>query len=229
MIYYFQAGFSTITPVLTPGEALQDQIHAAVKALRNGGVVAIPTDTLYGLAASAFDQMAVERVFRLKGRSTGAALPLLLAEPDDIYLCAADIPELTWRLVERFWPGALTLVLRKRDAIPDVVSGGMDTVAVRVPDHSIPRAIVRALGMPVTGTSANRTGSSGLASAREVRDEFGAEVDLVIDGGNTPGGLPSTVLDLTGDHPRILRHGSLTHRELEESCGIKLSLGSVPA
>ena len=190
-----------------PQEALQEQIETAVRILKSGGVVAIPTDTLYGLAASPFNEAAVERVYRLKGRPTQQALPLLLAEARDITLWARSIPEVTWALVERFWPGALSLVLKKAKSVPDAVSGGTDTVALRVPDHRVARAISQGLGTPITGTSANRSGRPGLSTAKAVREEFGDEIDLVIDGGELSDGLASTVLDLSGERPRVLRQG----------------------
>ena len=199
--------------------ALYDQINAAVHILRNGGVVAIPTDTLYGLAASPFDDSAIERVFRLKGRSTTTAIPLLLEDADDVSRWALDVPELTWDLARRFWPGPLTLVLRRSGAVPEAVCGGGSTVGLRVPDHLVPRAIAGALGSPITGTSANRTGRPGLTTPEAVRSEFGDEVDLVIDGADAPGGLPSTVLDLTSDQPRMLRPGAVPAGAIEAVCG----------
>lgn len=201
--------------VFEADKALQDQVEAAVRILKGGGVVAIPTDTLYGLAADALNEKAIERVFSIKGRSKGMALPLLLANADDIVKWAAEIPDIAWPLIRRFWPGALTLVLKKAEAISDAVSGGLNTIALRVPNHQVPRAIARGLGAPITGTSANRSGSPGLTTAEAVRRKFGSEVDLVIDAGETSEGLASTVLDLSGDQPRILREGAISLREIE--------------
>ena len=206
--------------VLKPAEALHDQVDAAVRILRGGGVVAIPTDTLYGLAACAPDEAAIERVFHLKGRSKGMALPLLLADAHDISIWAGDIPRVAWDLARHFWPGALTLVLKRGDDLPDAVCGGMDTVGLRVPDNQVPRSIARALGAPITGTSANRSGGPGLTTAKAVRAEFGDEIDMVVDGGETPEGSPSTVLDLSKGPPRILRPGSVSPRDIEAVCGL---------
>ena len=141
-------------------QAPRYQATDAVSVLRRGGVVAVPTDTLYGLAVSALDVAAVERLFRIKGRPESRAMPLLLADAADIDRYAAEVPQVAWALAEAFFPGALTLVLRRGDVVPEAVTGGLDTVAVRVPDHPVPRTIVRELGAPITGTSANRTGSS---------------------------------------------------------------------
>ena len=206
--------------ISSPGQALDKEVDSAVRLLRQGQVVAIPTDTLYGLAACAFDEAAVDRVFRLKGRPRGLALPLLLASANDVGRCAVDVPEVAWGLAERFWPGALTMVLKKADAVPAAVTGGKGTVALRVPDHQIPLAIVRELGAPVTGTSANRSGKLGLATAEEVRLEFGAQVALVVTSGGQPRGVASTVLDLSSERPRLLREGAVSRREIEAVCGL---------
>ncbi len=199
-------------------EMLQEQVRAAVRVLRSGGVVAIPTDTLYGLAACALDEQAVRRIFRLKGRPEGMALPLLVAYAGDLDRYSMDVPEIARALAERFWPGALTLVLRKASIIPDVVTGGKPTVGLRVPDHWVPRAIVRELGAPITGTSANLSGMPGLTTAQAVREQLGGQVDLVVDGGEAPGGVPSTVLDVTASPPRVLRQGAVPAAEIAAVC-----------
>jgi L-threonylcarbamoyladenylate synthase len=184
--------------------------------LRNGGVVATPTDTLYGLAASALVESAVERVFRIKGRSDRQALPVLLAEASEIELYAVHIPDDAWRLTERFFPGPLTLVLRSSGVLPDAVTAGLGTVALRVADHPVPRAIVRELGAPITGTSANRSGSTGLATAESVRRELGDDVDYVIEAERLPAGAPSTVVDLSDGRVSVLREGAVSVREIEQ-------------
>ena len=204
------------------GATLQEQIETAVHILKNHGVVALPTDTLYGLAAWAEDVEAVRRVFDLKGRSISTALPLLMADAEDLAIYAAEIPEAVWPLVERFWPGPLTLVLRRSDVVSDAVTGGRDTVALRVPDHPVPREVVRRLGGPVTGTSANRSGGSETTTPEGAREELGGSVDMVLDVGPQPTrGRASTVLDMSDVRPRILRQGEVTTREIEETCGLR--------
>ena len=180
--------------------------------------MAVPTDTLYGLAASAFDVDAVERIFKIKGRPADMAMPLLLAGPDDLSQCAVDVPGYAWDLIERFWPGALTLVLKRSDRVPDIVTAGRGTVALRVPDHPVPRAIARGLGVPITGTSANRNGKKGLATAEEVRGEFGDEIDLVVESDTPLEGVASTVLDLTSSVPKILRAGAVDADSIRAVC-----------
>ena len=209
---------------LAQHQASAKQIETAINTLRDGGVVAIPTDTLYGLAACAFDETAVAKVFELKGRPAGMALPLLLADVEDAHKCAVDLPPTFERLAARFWPGALTLIARKSDAVPYAVTAGMDTVGLRVPDHPLARSVARLLGAPITGTSANRSGMPGLTTAQAVRDEFGDAIEYVLDGGDAPGGVASTVLDLSGDTPRILRQGAIGRDEIEAVCGLRVEV-----
>lgn len=210
--------------ILAQHQASAKQIETAINTLRDGGVVAIPTDTLYGLAACAFDETAVAKVFELKGRPAGMALPLLLADAADAHKCAVDLLPAFERLAARFWPGALTLVARKSDAVPYAVTAGMDTVGLRVPDHPLARSVARLLGAPITGTSANRSGMPGLTTAQAVRDEFGDAIGYVLDGGDAPGGVASTVLDLSGDTPRILRQGAIGRDAIEAACGLQVEV-----
>ena len=202
---------------------MQDQVDSAISILTNGGVVAVPTDTVYGLAACVFDTVAVKRVFDLKRRPEGMALPLLLAESQDLSRYAAHVPDVAWLLVERFWPGALTIIVRKVEEIADLASGGKSSIALRVPDHPIPREIVRGLGAPITGTSANRTGEPSATTSQGVIDQFGSDIDLVVDAGATPAGRSSTVLDLTGKVPRFIRQGAILRQDIEELCGLRLA------
>ena len=196
-------------------DAMHGQIKAAVDVLANGGVAAIPTDTLYGLAASAFDESAVLKIYELKGRPDGMALPLLLSEAEDVRMCAEDVPPAAWALMKRFWPGALTLVVSKSPGIPGIVTAGLDTVALRVPDHPVPRAIAKTLGAPITGTSANLSGRPGLTNAAGVRREFGDTIDFVLNGGDAPGGVASTIVDVSGDELRVLREGAVSRGDIE--------------
>ncbi len=203
---------------------MKSDIVSAVDILREGGVLAVPTDTLYGLAASAFIADAVERVFEIKRRPRDMAMPLLLAGSGDLSQCAVDVPGYAWDLIERFWPGALTLVLKRSHRVPDIVTAGRETVAVRVPDHPVPREIARALGGPITGTSANRNGKNGLATAVEVRREFGEEIDLVVESETALDGMASTVLDLTSGVPTILRAGVVDVESVRAVCPQAITL-----
>ena len=197
--------------------------------MKRGGVAGIPTDTLYGLAACVFDLNAVARIFDLKGRPADMPIPVLLADVGDLRRCVmGDVSDTVFRLAERFWPGALTMVLNRPAAIPDIVSAGGDTVALRVPDHPVPRQLAEGLGAPITGTSANRSGEPGLTSADAVRDVFRDELDLVVDAGEVLGGVQSTVLDLSRDTPAILRQGAISRAEIEDALGETLTRKTGP-
>jgi L-threonylcarbamoyladenylate synthase len=195
--------------------SLQKQIEKAVKILKKGGLVAFPTDTVYGLGAAVNISEAVERVFEVKKRPKDTALPVLIAEKDQIAEVAKEVPELAWLLADRFLPGALTIVLNKSKAIPDVVTGGGKTVALRIPAHPVPLKLIRDLGNPIVGTSANLSGKPSRLTAEEVYAQLGDKVDMIIDGGQCPGGKESTVIDLTTKTPTVLREGAIAKEALE--------------
>jgi L-threonylcarbamoyladenylate synthase len=201
-------------------EKLQNDIEIALKFLRNSGVVGFPTDTLYGIGARSLDPLAVERIYTIKRRSRTLGLPLLLGTFEDMERVAIDIPQVAHNLAAKFWPGPLTLVLKKAKIIPAIVTGGNETVAIRVPNHPVPRALVAALGDPITGTSANKSGHPGAISALEVWNQLGDSVDHIIDGGLCPIGVESTILDLTGKIPRLLRQGSISIEDIQTECDL---------
>ena len=187
----------------------------AVAVLKGGGVVAYPSDTVYGLGAAAGDARAVERVFAVKDRDTERALSLLLADAADLTSLCAQVPFLARVLAQRYWPGPLTLVLKRSRSFESAALGGGDTVAVRVPDHAFLREFIRGLGEPITGTSANRSGRPACRSAQEVEQELGDAVDLIIDGGPSGAGPESTVVSLTGSLPTVLREGAIPRVDVE--------------
>ena len=198
-------------------ETLGGRADDAVRVLRNGGVAAIPTDTVYGLAAVFDDALAVDRVFRIKSRPSGLAVPLLLDDASSVERYVSDVPESFWALAKTFWPGPLTIVLRKSHLVSDKLTAGRDTVGLRVPNHRLPRYISKSLEKAITGTSANLSGSPSLTTAQEVEAQLGDAVDLVIDGGAARGTTASTVVDLSGDTPTILREGSITIEDIEKA------------
>jgi len=202
--------------------ASEEAIATAARILAEGGLVAFPTDTVYGVGAHAFQPDAVERIYVAKIRPRDKAIPILLARADDLPLVAEGITETAWLLAERFWPGGLTLVLPRKDNVPDVVSAGGPTVAVRVPDHPVFLALIAALGSPLAGTSANLSGHPSPVTAQEVEAELGGRIELILDGGRCPGGTPSTVLDLTADPPTILRAGAIGVEEIEAALSKRL-------
>jgi len=191
----------------------------AVAVLRGGGLVAYPSDTVYGLGAAASNERAVARTFAVKGRLSEKALSLLLADAGDMAPLCAEVPATAKLLAERFWPGPLTLVLRRPPAFQSAALGGGDKIALRVPDHPFLRALTRALGEPLTGTSANRSGRPSCRTAREVQRELGDAVDLIIDGGPSRVGQESTVIDITTDVLKMLREGAISRREVERALG----------
>lgn len=201
-----------------PEIAIELQLAQAIAVLKRGGIVAYPTDTVYGLGCNAFDTSAVERVFKAKERKPGMALPLLLADTGDISGVAQDVPSLAHELAKAFWPGGLTLVLKKRPNVPDIVTGGQATVAVRVPDHNVPVALATAMGAPLVGTSANLSGQPSPTTAAEVERQIGSAVDYVMRG-QCKLGIESTVVDMTGATPRILRQGAISRADIERVCG----------
>ena len=195
-------------------------IEEAAEFLRNDGIVAYPTDTLYGLGADPFSPKALAKILLVKGRNADKGLPLLLADADDVDLVARPDSPLFQALADSFWPGPLTLVLEPASGLDDPVLGPTGAVGVRVPDHPVPRALARVLGKPIVGTSANPSGGPDPITARQVRCSLGEKIDFVIDGGPAHRGLPSTVVDLTGPRPKILRAGALTREQIQEACGV---------
>jgi L-threonylcarbamoyladenylate synthase len=191
-----------------PGRPDPAALGEAVAVLRGGGLVAFPTETFYGLGAAALDARAVRRVFELKGRPAASPL-LVLVDGVAMVEDVAVVTEGARVLMGRHWPGALTLVLQARAVVPREVTGGGATVGVRLSSHPVARALVAAHGAPVTAPSANLAGAEPPTTAAAVLAGLGAGVDLVLDGGPTPGGLASTVLDVTVDPPRVVRQGAV--------------------
>ncbi len=199
-----------VIPVYAPGA-----VERAAGLLRAGKLVAFPTDTVYGIAAHGFEPAAIGRLYQAKGRPPGKAIALLVSDLDQVRAVARDVPAGAWRLCERYWPGALTVVLRRAASVSDVLSAGGETVAVRMPDHRVALALVTATGAPLAATSANRSGNPDPVSAADVVRELGEAVDLILDGGTAPGGVPSTVVDLTVDPPVIVRPGPIAAEDVE--------------
>ena len=192
-----------------------DMQHA-VEVLRAGGLVAFPTETVYGLGADAENAAAVAQIFAAKGRPLGHPLIVHLGEVASLATWARDVPHLAWRLAERFWPGPLTLILHRQARIPDIVTGGLETVGLRVPSHPTAGALLRAFGGGVAAPSANRFGRLSPTTAEDVREELGATVQYILTGGPCEVGLESTIVDLSSATPAILRPGGITQEALQE-------------
>jgi len=196
---------------------VQKQVAQGIYILKEGGIVAFPTDTVYGLGAAVNLPQAVARVYQIKERPKNMPLPLLLADKSQISEVAEAVPPVARLLADKFLPGALTMVLLKSKSVPDTVTGGGRTVAIRIPAHPVPLALARGLGTPIIGTSANLSGQPSALTAEEVDKQLDGRVDLIIDGGRCPGGKESTIVDLTGETPVILREGAISKKELENA------------
>ena len=200
-------------------KSIEDKISAAAKILRDGGLVGIPTETVYGLAANGLDEKAVARIFEAKGRPQDN--PLILTIPGQQWLprYCKDIPPLAYVLARKFWPGPLTMILQRQSIVPDETTAGLDTVAVRCPNHPVTLAIIREAGVPIAAPSANTSGRPSCTSAQDVLEDMDGKIEGVVDGGPCSVGVESTILDLTCQPPRLLRPGGLPLEDLERLIG----------
>lgn len=197
---------------------IASQIDRAIEILKAGGIVAFPTDTVYGLGADAFNSEAVERIYRVKQRPRSLPLPILLADAGQVAVVADAVSEIAQLLMRHFWPGGLTVVLPKAASLPDSITAGGNKVAIRTPNHVVPLTIIRRLGIPIIGTSANISDEPSAVTAQEVERQLGSQIDLIIDMGGCPGGLESTVVDVTGETPVVLRQGIIPEDEIKRVC-----------
>ena len=196
-----------------------EDIAAAAGLLRNGKLVAIPTETVYGLGANGLDENAVLRIFEAKGRPQDNPLILHISEPKELESICHDIPAQAWLLAEHFWPGPLTMVLPVRDLVPKRTTAGLDTVAVRCPKTAATRELIRLAGVPIAAPSANRSGKPSTTTAAHVLHDMDGRIEAILDGGPCEVGVESTIVDLTGERPRLLRPGGVTPEELRALLG----------
>lgn len=199
----------------------EDEIARAADWIRRGGLVAFPTETVYGLGANALDVQAVGRIYEAKGRPWASPLIVHVADEAMARSVTAEWPDAAHRLAERFWPGPLTIVVKKAAIVPDLVTAGLDSVGVRVPSHPVALALIRRVGVPIAAPSANRFGQISPTMAEHVRASLGARVDMILNGGPTQVGIESTVVSLRRDPPAILRPGMITQEELEQVTGVR--------
>ena len=192
------------------------EIERAVVILRGGGLVAFPTETVYGLGADALNPAAVKKIFAAKGRPESHPVIVHLADASQLARWARGIPKAALRLADVFWPGPLTLILRRAEKVPDAVTGGQDTVGLRVPAHPVAHTLLQAFGSGIAAPSANRFGRLSPTTADHVRGELGERVDMILDGGPCALGLESTIVDLSGSHPALLRPGKISVSELKK-------------
>lgn len=190
-------------------------IARALAILRRGGLIGLPTETVYGLAADAENELAVRRIFAAKGRPVDHPVIVHLAEGGQISQWAVEIPDAAWRLAAAFWPGPLTIILRRNEKAASAVTGDLRTIGLRVPSHPVAQQVLQAFGGGLAAPSANRFGRVSPTTAQHVRDEFGGEVELVLEGGACSIGLESTIVDLSTGEPALLRHGAITPEQIE--------------
>ena len=199
--------------------ASQVEIESAVQALRDGELVAFPTETVYGLGANAQNPAAVRKIFETKGRPPNHPVIVHLDSPRYLHRWVREVPELANRLAESFWPGPLTMVLPRAAQVHEVITGGQDTIAIRVPAHPMAQQLLTAFGGGIAAPSANRYGRLSPTRAEHVREEFGETVRVILDGGECPIGLESTIVSFEGERVRLLRPGSVTAAQLREIVG----------
>ena len=194
-------------------------IAQAGRLLAGGEVVGIPTETVYGLAANALDEAAVAKIFAAKGRPQDNPLIIHISALEQLEDLAEDISPAVWQMAEQFWPGPLTMVIKKKDIVPDRTSAGLDTVGIRMPSHPVARAIIDAAGVPLAAPSANTSGKPSPTTARDVLDDMNGKIPAIVDGGACTVGVESTVVDMTGEFPQILRPGAITEEMIREAMG----------
>lgn len=196
-----------------------DIINAAGQILKQGGLVAFPTETVYGLGANALDEEAARKTYAAKGRPSDNPLIVHIASLEDLYPITKKVPEKAVALAEKFWPGPLTMIFEKSELVPHGTTGGLETVAVRMPDNEVALALIRAGGGYVSGPSANKSGRPSPTMARHVLDDLEGRIDMILDGGPVHIGVESTIVDMTVEPPMILRPGAVTKEMLEETVG----------
>ncbi len=208
--------------------ATQTEIEEAVETLRAGDLVVFPTETVYGLGANASDPAAVRKIFQVKGRPTDHPVIVHLDNPRYLHRWVSDMPASAEKLAARFWPGPLTLILPKAEKVNDVVTGGQDSIGIRVPSHPIAQQLLTAFGGGIAAPSANRFGRLSPTKPEHVRDELGTAIQVILDGGESPIGLESTIVSCLGNEARLLRPGFITRSQLEQVVGKLAVAGVVP-
>ncbi len=200
-------------------EGYEQEVRAAAELLRSGQLVAIPTETVYGLGANALDPEAVRHIYEAKGRPSNNPLIIHVPSAEWLERYCENVPELAYRLARRFWPGPLTMILPAKPVVPKATTGGLDTVAVRCPAHPVALAIIEAAGVPIAAPSANTSGRPSCTSAAHVQEDMNGKIAGIVDGGDSAVGVESTIIDLTGEKPCLLRPGGMPLEALEEVLG----------
>lgn len=205
-------------------EATKENIQQAAEVLKKGGLVAFPTETVYGLGANALDEEAVQKVYAAKGRPSDNPMIVHIARASDIGQLTRMLSPVIVALIDNFWPGPLTLVVKKRPEVPETTTGGLETVAVRMPDSTVARELIRLAGVPVAAPSANISGRPSPTKAEHVTEDLDGKVDIILTGEDCRVGIESTVLDVSGETPTILRPGIITASQIEAAIGKKVAM-----
>ncbi len=203
------------TPLIIPADS---GLQEAVLILKAGGIIAYPTETFYGLAADPGNQEAVKRLIKLKHRPEGKAIPLIIAELSCLKtLISGEVPYYGEKLIKSFWPGPLTLIFHASARVPQLITGKSRGIGIRISDYPLCNQLLKAAGFPLTSTSANPAGSPPAREALQVQEYFNGDIDLIIDGGKTSGSMASTVVDIRGESPVVLREGPIKRRDIQEA------------
>ncbi|MBI3595698.1 MAG: threonylcarbamoyl-AMP synthase [Nitrospirae bacterium] len=200
-----------------------EAVEEAVQRIRSGGIIAFPTETFYGLGVDPFNATAVEQLFAVKGREPGKPILIVIDEFKRAEGIIGAVSPESWSLIRKFWPGPLTLLFAASSRLPSALTGGTGKVGIRIPSHPVALRLLRAVGQPITATSANRSGEPGATSASRVQETLGAHLDLIIDGGETPGGTGSTIVDTSFHPPRLIREGKIPFHEVIGCLGLSLT------
>ncbi|MEK6683296.1 MAG: L-threonylcarbamoyladenylate synthase [Nitrospirota bacterium] len=209
-----------IDPLLPEPGKVQEAVRRAIQIVRSGGVIAFPTETFYGLGADPFNAKAVERLFEIKGREPGKPILLVIDDMKRAEGIVKTISEDAGRLIRKFWPGPLTLLFESTSRVTSALTGGTGKIGIRIPSHPVALQLLQAAGQALTATSANRSGQPGAATANRVEKTIGPKLDLILDGGATPGGPGSTIVDATFHPPRLIREGKIPFRDILSSLGL---------
>lgn len=213
----------TIIYDIDPNDIDMQKINICSKVLANGGTVAFPTETVYGIGANALNAGAIKKIYDAKGRPADNPLIVHIAEVESVYFLAQKVTKAAEKLMLAFWPGPLTIILEKSQIVPDIITAGLDTVAIRMPSHPIAISLIKEAGIPIAAPSANISGKPSPTRGKHVVDDLFGRVDIIINGGNCEVGLESTVLDMTANPPTILRPGVVTKKMIEEVLGEEIS------
>lgn len=204
---------------INPKNPQLSKIKQAAKVIKSGNLVAFPTETVYGLGANALDSRSVKKIFVAKGRPSDNPLIIHISDISDLKMLADHIPNTAHELIAKFWPGPLTLVLKKSKIVPKITTGGINTVAIRMPKHKIAQALIRETGVPIAAPSANFSGRPSPTTAKHVSDDLTGKINMILDGGKTKIGIESTVIDLSRKHPLLLRPGGVSLEQLQTIIG----------